>query len=80
MLSAKVSKLDNYPILKSEDLYVTLNGGQQFTKLDMNQAYQQLMLSEESKQFTTINTHKGLFQYHIGSLLEFLVPQEFIRG
>ena len=34
----KVSKLDNYPIPKSEDLYVTLNGGQQFTKLDMSQA------------------------------------------
>ena len=61
----KVSKLDNYPIpCKSEDVHVTLNGNQQFTKLDMSQAYQQLMLSEESKQFTTINTHKGLFQYN----------------
>ena len=57
-----VSKLDNYPILKSEDLFITLNGGKQFTKLDMSQAHQQLLLSEESKQFTTINTHKGLFR------------------
>ena len=29
----------------------------------MCQAYQQLLLDEESKQCTTINTHKGLFQY-----------------
>ena len=30
----------------------------------MSQAYQQLLLSKESKQFTTINTHKGLFRYN----------------
>lgn len=29
----------------------------------MSQAYQQLQLNDESKQYTTINTHKGLFQY-----------------
>lgn len=60
----KVSKLDNYPIPKCEDLFATLNGGQQFTKLDMSQAYQQLKLDEQSKQYTTINTHKGLFRYN----------------
>jgi hypothetical protein len=60
----RVSKLDNYPIPKTEDLYATLGGGEQFTKLDMSQAYQQLELDDESKKFTTINTHKGLFQYN----------------
>ena len=59
----KVSKLDNYPIPKSEDLFVTLNGGKQFSKLDISQAYQQVLLEDSSKQYTTINTHKGLFQY-----------------
>ena len=38
-------------------------GGEKFTKLDMSQAYQHLQLDDESKQYTTINTHKGLFQY-----------------
>ena len=60
----QVSKLDNYPIPKTEDLLATLGGGNKFTKLDMSQAYQQLELEESSKKFTTINTHKGLYQYN----------------
>ena len=60
----QVSTLDNYPIPKTEDLLATLGGGNKFTKLDMSQAYQQLLLDEESKKFTTINTHKGLYQYN----------------
>ena len=47
-----------------EDLLATLGGGEKFTKLDMSQAYQQLQLDHESKRYTTINTHKGLFQYN----------------
>ena len=30
----------------------------------MSQAYQQFLLHGEAKQYTTINTHKGLFQYN----------------
>ena len=60
----QVSKLDNYPIPKTEDLLATLGGGNKFTKLDMSQAYQQLLLDEDSKKYTTINTHKGLYQYN----------------
>ena len=60
----QVSELDNYPIQKAEDLLATLGGGEKFTKLDMSQAYQQLQLDHESKRYTTINTHKGLFQYN----------------
>ena len=60
----QVSKLDNYPIPKTEDLLATLGGGNKFTKLDMSQAYQQLLLDEDSKKYTTINTHKGLYHYN----------------
>ena len=56
-------KLDRYPIPKVEDLLATLAGGKSFTKLDLNQAYTQLALDEESKELTVINTHKGLFRY-----------------
>ena len=60
----QVSKLDSYPIPKVEDSFATLGGGEKLTKLDISQAYQQLLLDEDSKQYTTINTHKGLFQYN----------------
>ena len=58
-----VSKLDNYPIPKVEDLFSTLAGGKIFSKIDLSQAYQQLPLEEESKKYVVINTHKGLFRY-----------------
>ncbi len=57
------SKLDAYPIPKVEDLFTKLQGGTSFTKIDLSNAYQQLVLDEESKKYTVINTHKGLFQY-----------------
>ncbi|CAC5400803.1 unnamed protein product [Mytilus coruscus] len=60
----QVSKLDNYPIPKTDDLYATLSGGQAFSKLDLSQAYQQIVLDEESRKYVTINTHKGLYQYN----------------
>ena len=60
----QVSKLNNYPIPEMEDLLATLGGGEKFTKLDMSQAYKQLQLDDQSTQYTTINTHKGLFQYN----------------
>ena len=58
-----VAKLDRYPIPRIEDLLATLGGGKSFSKLDMSQAYQQVELDESSRQFTVINTHKGLFEY-----------------
>ena len=48
---------------KVEDLLATLSNGKQFTKLDLRQAYQQLQLNDDSKEYVVINTTKGLFQY-----------------
>ena len=59
-----VSSLDSYPIPKVKDLFSTLSGGKVFTKLDLQQAYQQLELDENSKQYVVINTHRGLFWYN----------------
>ena len=64
---SSASKVDRYPIPKTDDLFATLGqlgGGQKFTKLDMSQAYMQIPLSEDSKQYVVINTHRGLFRYN----------------
>ena len=54
---------DNYPLPRIEDIFAVLEGGKLFSKLDLSHAYQQIRLHENSKQYTTINTHKGLFEY-----------------
>ena len=38
----KVAKLDTYPLPRIEDLFASLAGGKQFTKLDLAHAYQQI--------------------------------------
>ena len=45
-----------------EDLLATLSGGTTFSKLDLKHAYQQVVLDDEARQLTTINTHKGLYR------------------
>lgn len=59
----QVAKLDTYPLPRIEELYTALSGGKIFTKLDLAHAYQQILLDDDSKKYTTINTTKGIFQY-----------------
>ena len=60
----RTAKPDTYPLPRIEDLFATLAGGKSFTKLDLAHAYSQIPLSEASKQYVTINTHKGLYRYN----------------
>ena len=55
--------VDKYPLPTQQDLFATLAGGKYFTKLDLSQAYQQMLLEPDSQQYLTINTHRGLFKY-----------------
>ena len=56
-------KVDQYPLPRPEELFASLNGGQQFTKLDFAEAYLQIELDEGGQKCMVINTHKGLYQY-----------------
>ena len=60
----RAARLDTYPIPSLDDLFSGLAGGKIFSKLDMSQAYAQLCLDEDSKNYTVINTHRGLFKYN----------------
>lgn len=59
----RVLEIDRYPLPRVEDLLVKLHGGQHFSKIDLSQAYPQLVL-DDTKKYTVINTHKGLFVYN----------------
>lgn len=52
-----------YPLPKIEHLYAKISGARFFSKIDLKNAYQQLILDEESQPLTTINTVKGLYRY-----------------
>ena len=60
----KYAKVEEYPLPLVDDLFASLTGGQVFTKLDLAHAYLQLMVEEKSKEYLTINTHKGLYRYN----------------
>ena len=58
-----VVQIDQHPLPKPEDLLATLAGGKKFSKIDLSQAYQQMVLEPDHCKYTAINTHLGLFQY-----------------
>ena len=57
--------MEHYPLPKVENLFSILAGGTLFTKLNMSQAYLQLLVDDQSKELLTVNTHKGLFAYRL---------------
>ena len=48
-----VLQVDQYPVPSAEDLFATLSGGQKFSKLDLSQAYQQVLLELGSRKYVT---------------------------
>ena len=51
--------IDQHPIPKAEDLFVTLAGGKKFSEPNLSQADQQILLHLNDCKYTTINTHLG---------------------
>ncbi|XP_056912821.1 uncharacterized protein K02A2.6-like [Takifugu flavidus] len=54
---------EQYPLPLIDDLFAGLVGGKKISKMDLNQAYLQMHVEEQSRKLLTINTHKGLFRY-----------------
>ena len=55
---------NTYPLPSPEDIFVSLNGGKIFSKLDLSDAHLQVKVEEEYSKLLTINTHKGLYKFN----------------
>ena len=60
----QASHTESYPLPRIEELFSNMSGGKYFSKLDLANAYLQIPVEEGSREYLTINTHKGLFQYN----------------
>ena len=59
----KAVRVDKYPLPRIEEIFSRLAGGTVFSKLDLSQAYQQLVVDDSCRDVLTINTHLGLHRY-----------------
>ena len=55
--------IDGYPLLHVEEMFAELGGGTLFSTLDLQSAYHQVVLHENSRDLTAFITHEGLFRY-----------------
>ena len=72
----KAIKRKRHPTPTLNELKTILSGANVFSKLDLNQGYNQLELAEESRYITTFATHLGLYRY---KRLFFLVSTPQVR-
>lgn len=54
--------VQQHPLPRLEEIFLSLNGGETFSKIDFKHAYLQLKVHENSQNLLTINTTKGLYK------------------
>ena len=54
--------VDQHPLPLIDEIFASLSGGKQFSKLDLKAAYTQMCMDEDSKPLLTLNTHLGLYR------------------
>lgn len=57
--------IEQYLFPRIEDLFVNLSEGEKFSKLDLSYASHQSALDEESNEYVTVHTQRGLFTYRV---------------
>ncbi|KXJ10498.1 Transposon Tf2-11 polyprotein [Exaiptasia diaphana] len=71
---------DPYPLPSTEELLSTIGPAKYFSKIDLANAFQQLKLSDGSKELLTVNTPIGLLQYERMPFGIKTAPQIFQRA
>ncbi|CAM4562393.1 unnamed protein product [Caretta caretta] len=59
----KAIVIDSHPLPHIEEVFAELCGAKMFSTLDLQSAYHQVMLQEDSRDLTAFITHEGLFHF-----------------
>lgn len=59
----KTIVVDSFPLPHMEEMFAELRGSTVFSMLDLQSAYDQVLLHEDSRSLTSFITHEGLFRY-----------------
>lgn len=70
-------KRDFYPLPRIEELFTNLSNGEEYSKIDLRHAYEQVLLDENSQKYTAITTHVGTFVYRRTPYGLSCVPEKF---
>ncbi|XP_058840747.1 uncharacterized protein K02A2.6-like [Topomyia yanbarensis] len=54
--------VDRHPLPTVDEMFVSLVGGQKFSKIDLVQAYLQMEVAPDDREILTLNTHRGLYR------------------
>jgi hypothetical protein len=60
-----ITKKDNHPLPRIDDMLDTFNGSEWFTTLDLASGYWQVEMNKEDKEKTAFITHEGLYQWKV---------------
>ncbi|XP_039764273.1 uncharacterized protein K02A2.6-like [Pararge aegeria] len=70
-------KRDYYPLPRIDELFTNLSNGEEYSKIDLRHAYEQVLLEESSQKYTAITTHIGTFIYRRTPYGLSCVPEKF---
>ena len=59
----KISLFDPEPAVNADDIFDKLGGARFYSKFDLSKGFYQVALEEESRDYTTLTCHRGLFRF-----------------
>ncbi|XP_046972866.1 uncharacterized protein LOC124539615 [Vanessa cardui] len=60
----EATESDTYPMPTASEVFAIIAGGKFFTTLDLDRAYTQVLVDDETAKLLTLNTSKGLYTVH----------------